>query len=408
MPTALTSAARLIRSIPGASSLLAFIKASRILQSRPDVAQAIQLSRSSPKPVLVFCCPQPAHRQTIQDLLPPLSAADGRKYTIIVVNGFRPKDRSDVQTPRGIIELDEVPLNILPRFRCAAFIAPFVGLSRHDAPPGAVTVHLLVSITSLDGVYEAHQFDDYDYIVCAGGHQIESFHEWRQARPQLAGKILIRGGYPKLDLAIRSAAGKPAAADGNTIVYAPTHSSPVNGPLASLRDFGPQIVSGLLTAGHKVIFRPHPVSFGNVDAPLVAEIVAAHEGTPAFTLDRSENYVASYSAASLMVTDLSGTGFTYAFTFCRPAVFFSADAKAEEGLRGLQFECREKIGGVARTVPDLIATVRGLLNQTKEVGQQIAAFRDQTVFNLGSSGEYLAGCMGAILQRETCEDWERL
>lgn len=384
------------------------VRAARLMASRWDVAMLIVRSHLTRRKVVIFYSHQSGHRQTHQEIIASLAGSARDDITVIVMNRLNPKDRKDTPAQPRTTEIDDVPLQFLRLFRAEVVFTPFVGHRREDAPRGAVIVHPLVSLTSLDGVYEPQHFDDCDYVLCAGEHQVVSFREWSRDRPQWSGKILIRGGYPKLDLSLKSAAGKEGGDDGDTIVYAPTHVYPVNESLASLRRYGAQIVRALLSEGHRVIFRPHPVSFSDEDADLVAGIVKEHESNPRFILDRSENYVATYSMASLMVTDLSGTGFTFAFTFGRPAIFFSADVRAEEGLRGIQFECREKIGGVARTTEGLTGMVRRLLATANETKADIAAYRDATVFHLSASGRYIAERIDAIMARQTCQDWETL
>lgn len=403
-----SSVVSFLRRIPGVRSCVTFYRAVRFLVVQPAATGMLLASRSSARPVLLFYCHQAAHRQIIQEILLALVDRHRDRFTIIVLNHFRPKAASeDTRTPAGVHEVNEVPMNVLPAFGAAVLFTPHVGMRPHVIPRGATVVHLLVSLTSLDGVYGESHFDDYDYILCAGEHQIDSFQQWRKKRPQLAGKILMRGGYPKLDLALKSSASN-GTDDGNTVVYAPTHVYPVNEALASLRQHGTQIVAALLAAGHRVIFRPHPVSFSDEDAALVARIVATHENDPRFSLDRSESYLASYSAASLMVTDLSGTGFTFAFTFGRPAIFYCENARGEEGMQGIQFECREKIGGVARSIADLTTLTKRLLEHSAEARSDIAAFRDQTIFHLGQSGRYVAERIDHILARSTCDDWTTL
>jgi CDP-glycerol glycerophosphotransferase (TagB/SpsB family) len=265
----------------------------------------------------------------------------------------------------------------------------------------------MISLAGMDGVLDENYFDEYDYIFCAGRHQVASFLKWRDRRPGLAGTVLIPGGYPKLDRVFDKAASSPRTKSAiPTVVYAPTHVYYVNEPLASLRLFGAEIVSSLLAAGFRVIFRPHPCSFIDQDQGLVRTIVASHRDNPSFVLDRSSDYFATFAQSWLLVTDLSGTGFTYSFGFERPAIFFAADGKAEEGLEGIQFESRERIGGVARSVPELIALARKLAES--DMGPAIRAFRDEAVFNVGTSAQYLTDRLDSIIARRPQKDWVRL
>lgn len=69
-----------------------------------------------------------------------------------------------------------------------------VGQSSHF-PRGAKRVHFLVSLTSLEGVYDESMFDHFDAIVCAGRHHMEEFAALGQ-RSGWGGKVLLPAGYP--------------------------------------------------------------------------------------------------------------------------------------------------------------------------------------------------------------------
>ena len=144
------------------------------------------------------------------------------------------------------------------------------------------------------------------------------------------------------------------SADRATAVYAPTHVIASNERLASLRRHGERIIETLLAGGYRVIFRPHPLSFADRDGSLVDRIVASHAGNPQFSLDRSKDYTRTYASADFMVTDLSGTGFTFSLTFTRPCIFFAADEESERGLNGAQFDHRHRIGAVVRSGGQLL------------------------------------------------------
>lgn len=359
------------------------------------------LAKQSP---VVIYCEFESHLQNVMDVIVEMTNT-GRNITVVM--GFKPESDC-LETLRGVTVVETPSRAIVAVMRADLFITPSVGFSRSYAPYGCSIVHFLVSLTSLDGVYADHHFDDCDYIFCAGEHQIPDFVKLSKQR-KLAGKVLIPGGYPKLDSQLRWLAdcrqGAAENRQGKVIVYAPTHVYPVNERLASLRRYGEDIVKSLLDSGFTVIFRPHPVSFKDEDKVIVEKICTEHENNPCFSLDRSKNYMESYARADLMVTDLSGTGFTFAFTFQRPAVFFAANADAEIGLEGIQFNSRHEIGDVVRSLSELGNKCLSLLAHQDEIEAKIARFRDKTVFNLGTSAKYFCHCLPYIERGEMDKDW---
>jgi CDP-glycerol glycerophosphotransferase (TagB/SpsB family) len=264
-------------------------------------------------------------------------------------------------------------------------------------------------MNSLDGVYTDNTFDNYDYILCVGSYHLDSFQECARRHPVLLGKTLVPAGYPKLDFMLASYSTKRQPRDpsvSSTVVYAPTHITPMNEGLVSLSHYGEAIINALLSEGHRVIFRPHHDSFGDRDRPVVNRICHLHADNPNFSLDTSTDYTASYSLADLMVTDLSGTGFTFSFSFGRPCIFFSPSEQAERGLDGIQFDARHRIGASVRDIDKMIQKVSELCD--RDMADEIDQFRNETVFNVGKSAPYIVDCLEDILAGRERPEWVRL
>jgi CDP-glycerol glycerophosphotransferase (TagB/SpsB family) len=107
-----------------------------------------------------------------------------------------------------------------------------------------------------------------------------------------------------------------------------------------------------------------------------------------------------------MVTDLSGTGFTYSLTFARPCLFFAADEDAERGLYGAQFDDRHRIGAVVRTDAELLEKAAEL--SRIDMREQLERFRDEFVFNVGKSAPYIVNVLEDILAGREPPDAVRL
>jgi len=80
----------------------------------------------------------------------------------------------------------------------------------------------------------------------------------------------------------------------------------------------------------KVIYRPHPGDIINKEKNLIIKnINEKYKNQPNFTLDDNTSYLESYRKSKILITDFSGTAYTYAFSKLRPVIFFS---KNEEKL----------------------------------------------------------------------------
>ena len=286
----------------------------------------------------------------------------------------------------GVDHFFDVPMEVLSQLSSDLYLTPFVGQAI-NFPAGARRIHFLVSLAGLDGVYDDHHFDHWDAIVCAGRHQVEEFAAFGASRGWGHSKAFLPVGYPKLDGHLRELAASQVEPKGDvpTVVFAPTHAYVVNEAHSILRDHGPDLVARVLASGARLIFRPHPNSWTDQDAPVVAAILAEHGDHPLFEVDRSGNYFETYARADLMVTDVSGTGFTFAFTFGRPAIYLAPNVEAETGRRGIQFESRDRIGYVARSIDEVVACIQTAHRQRDEWAEQIRQFRDSLLFNVGSS-----------------------
>ena len=114
-----------------------------------------------------------------------------------------------------------------------------------------------------------------------------------------------------------------------------------------------------------------------------------------------------YSKAALMVTDMSGTAYTYALSTLRPVVFFSPDeaAVAEKYKGSHYFIDREKIGAVARNTEEMSSHIRNFIANPDICQQKANAYRDQFIFNVGRAEEYIVENFGLILEGKAHPSW---
>ena len=334
--------------------------------------------------------------------IPELLAKQGwrvRCYNAFTQSAFP----SELQ--KGVEYHFETSLQQLAVEQADLYLTPFVGQSSHF-PRGAKRVHFLVSLTSLEGVYDESMFDHFDAIVCAGRHHMDEFAVLGQRRGW-RGKVLLPVGYPKLDgqrCALEASSDHPLEG-ATTVVFAPTHAYYVNQSYSVLGRYGEQLIEKVLGAGMRLIFRPHMESWRDQDKPVVEHIVARFSGVEGFELDRSANYFSSYARSNMMLTDVSGTGFTFAFTFGRPALFFAPQAEVEEGKSGIQFECRDNIGLVVRDVDHLVERLQLTKRHEQFLQVRIEELRDYLLFNPMTSERCFVEHVDALVNGRYPSDW---
>ena len=117
----------------------------------------------------------------------------------------------------------------------------------------------------------------------------------------------------------------------------------------------------------KIIFRPHPA---NRNSSKVLEIKKEFINKENFFLDFSDDYYDIYSNSACLITDISGTAFTYAYMTQRPIIFFSKinDSLDKFSYSKLDyFKDRKKIGLIAKSPEDVLKNVSQLEHISNEI-----------------------------------------
>ena len=131
---------------------------------------------------------------------------------------------------------------------------------------------------------------------------------------------LINTGYLKLDKVMKEL--KKIKNTKNHILLAPTFSKQMKSyNMSSKLDI---IIGNILAKGEKIIFRPHPIDLtlkGSIKS--TEKIVKKYKKNINFFYDNSHSYMDSYSRAKMLITDFSGTAYTFSYSTLRPVIFFS-------------------------------------------------------------------------------------
>ena len=180
---------------------------------------------------------------------------------------------------------------------------------------------------------------------------------------------LMETGYPKLD-SLKENSQLYKSTNNNSIVIAPTNLSAFE--KLSMFNYLDELIDILLTnIESKIIFRPHP---SNRKEKKVIEIEQKFNKNPKFNLDISDNYLNIYLKSYCLITDLSGTAYTYAFLTKKPVIFLSKNEKLINNLgynKLAYFEDREKIGIVIQNLSEIVYTIKNIKFIEKEIKNSI-------------------------------------
>ena len=145
----------------------------------------------------------------------------------------------------------------------------------------------------------------------------------------------------------------------NSIVIAPTN--PLSFEKLSMINYLEELINILLAnVKSEIIFRPHP---SNRKDQKILKIERIFKDNKNFYLDISDNYLNTYSKSYCLITDLSGTAYTYAFLTKKPVIFFSKNEKLinELGYHKLAyFKDREKIGIIIQDLKQIQNTMNNI------------------------------------------------
>ncbi len=246
--------------------------------------------------------------------------------------------------------------------------------------------------------YKFYSFDYYDAFYCAGPAQAKSLRcleALRHTKP----KDLPLLGCPYFDgmLARKTADLKP---EPNTILIAPTWGK--NGLLTRTGSMIPKL---LAQAGYRVILRPHPQSFIS-DKELMEKLAQELKDFDNIEWDRNPDGFKSLSRAQLMISDVSGVIFDFAFIFLRPVISvgngpmkdgFEAWEIPHEAweMQALDSLGKRVLPGNENTIPDLVSE---LLARHEDMAGRIETIRSANVVNFGHAGEPIAEALIELAQ----------
>ena len=187
----------------------------------------------------------------------------------------------------------------------------------------------------------AFRLKKYDFIILASKKSKYLF-EKIFANLKKKPKLLFLGFYPKLNYLLKQKVIKKKV--NKNIIIAPTDFNAF--PELTMQPYLKEVIIKLLKEKYKIIYRPHP---SNAKLKKVLDLVKKFDKFPNFEFDTSSNYFKIYSESNLMITDISGTAYTYAFLTKNPVFFYSRNEKKIRNsyYKNLNFfKDRSKIGKV--------------------------------------------------------------
>lgn len=247
--------------------------------------------------------------------------------------------------------------------------------------------HLVHSPTGLS-FYRRFSFDYFDSVLCSGPHQMKEMRQLELLRGARQ-KALYETGLVYMDV-LKEQFTESAHSKTNTVLLAPTW-----GPNGALSRHGIKLIEAVLAGNFNLIVRPHPQQMRS-EAALLKSLQRSAPETVRWDMDVSASR--SMADSDIMISDLSGVIFDYAFLYEKPVITFDYPLKQEgfeqQDLQGpvWEKEISRQLGGVVsgEELQNLPGTIESLVRD--ESGREhIRSLRDQYLFNFGTAGKTAAG-----------------
>ena len=118
----------------------------------------------------------------------------------------------------------------------------------------------------------------------------------------------------------------------------------------------------------------------------IVNILKKYSNNKKFSVDFSENYSKTYGKSFMLITDLSGTSFTYSFLTKCPVIFYSPKENLfKTNYKNLNhYKDRKKIGLVVTKIDNIEMSIKKLLNNKIFYKKSITKLKGKLDF-VGSS-----------------------
>jgi len=240
--------------------------------------------------------------------------------------------------------------------------------------------------------YRKFAFDYFDSVFCSGSHQIEGIRELEKKRGTNK-KLLLETGFTVYDVMLNDIKNLPEPKkEKPVILVAPTWKE-----YSIINRFGVKFFDNLLKDdSYDIILRPHPQTY--VSHPkLIADIEEKYNNNPRITIDRNPLGTESMLKADLMISDLSGVFWDFAFLYSKPVLLLKTNFESIEGFEGseLDYEMwemreRNRLGKQfdENDIENISVIVKNLIDNPPL--NELEELKNSSVYNFGNTGETAA------------------
>lgn len=300
-------------------------------------------------------------------------------------------------------------LNMLEADLCA-MTTPGLDVLQISRSPGVKHyAHIVHSVTDA-AFYKLYSFDYFDSVLCSGPHQMKSLRYLETLRGTKP-KLLLETGCCYMDVMAQTLeqekdvgpAARPTGAAPRLLV------APTWGKNGLLSVFGADLLLPLATEGYPLCIRPHPQSV-RYETDLLDRLRAALAPCPNARWDTGPDPLPAMRDSDVLISDLSGIVFDYAFILERPVITLRlAPHTYGPDRRGLdaadlpwpawELDLLPKLG--AHIAPEEVGALSRHIHALPEreaFAKRMQALRAESLFHFTCAGRIAAEQLVAIQQ----------
>ena len=223
----------------------------------------------------------------------------------------------------------------------------------------------------------------YNYIFLSSDIAIldlqKKINQYPEAKIDKKNFSLINTGYLKLDHVYQNLKDNNSTED--SILLAPTLSSMLTD--YNMNNFLDSLIEEILKNNKfKIIYRPHPGDKNNKKKYIIKNIYEKYKNRSNFFLDDNISYLDSYRRSKILITDFSGTAYTYAFSKLKPVIFFSKNENnlIKSDLSNLFFfKDRTEVGKIVQNIDNINEEIYSVDRQIDIYSNKIELLRSKRI-----------------------------
>ena len=341
--------------------------------------------------VIMFYFPIKAYQENILEIIKKL---DKKKY--LVLSAFNNSTSREIKNIKNSFFLDIAYLKYIPfknlflkniDFFLSSYLTyifppnsknVYISHDIYDAPMinKKLEKKMFIRINKIDYIFVASEVSK-KYLLM----KLREFN--KKINPKL-----FNTGYLKLDHVYKKLKDKNK--NKNSILIAPAYT--LNYKKFNMTGKLIKLITFLLDElNEEVIYRPHPLDLTlKGDQKLVRNIVIKFKDNPKFKTDFSVSYLDSYKNAKILLTDITSTAYTFAFSTENPVIFYSPKEniiKKDDYFNISYIKDRNKVGIITKNFYEVKKAIIKITKNKKTFKKNILRLRKEKIkfFNMAKS-----------------------